>query len=140
LSRSEIARDLRRVVSLSLCDCQLIPPAAICEVPKIMPPVLTAWRPLRCFAVDAGNAPSHDIIVSHAIVLLTLASWVGCFWLGFEIGKGRSEQQRKIDVDDLERRFRIVTGEVVAAPSGVPPEEVDSTDGDKPHRHAAFGA
>jgi hypothetical protein len=55
--------------------------------------------------------------VTSSIVVLTFASWVGCFWLGFQIGKGRSEQRRKIDVDDLERRFRIVTGEAAEAPS-----------------------
>lgn len=41
-------------------------------------------------------------------VILTLASWGACFWLGFEIGQGRSEQRRQADIDELERRFKIV--------------------------------
>lgn len=78
--------------------------------------------------------------MSHAIVILIFASWVGCFWLGFQIGKGRSEHRRKIDVDDLERRFRIVTGEAVETPGGIPAAHLDSIGGEKPHGHAAVGA
>jgi hypothetical protein len=56
--------------------------------------------------------------VSDSIVVVIFASWVGCFWLGFQIGKGRSEQRRKAEVDDLERRFRIVDCEAVNMPRG----------------------
>lgn len=49
-------------------------------------------------------------------LILTLASWAGCLWLGFQIGKGRSEQQRKADIDALERRFKIVDCKVVETP------------------------
>jgi len=40
--------------------------------------------------------------------ILTLASCGACFWLGFQIGQGWSEQRRKADIDELERRFKIV--------------------------------
>jgi len=46
-------------------------------------------------------------------VIVTLASCAACFWLGFEIGTGRSELRRKADVDELERRFKIVDCKVV---------------------------
>jgi hypothetical protein len=50
------------------------------------------------------------------MVVLTLASWAGCFWLGFQIGKGRSEQRRKSEVVELERRFNIVSCQAVETP------------------------
>jgi hypothetical protein len=56
------------------------------------------------------------VVMDHSVMLLTLASWIGCFWLGFQFGKGRSEQRRKHDVEDLERRFRIVEAEATNAP------------------------
>jgi hypothetical protein len=46
-------------------------------------------------------------------VILALASCAACFWLGFEIGTGRSELRHKADVDELERRFKIVDCKVV---------------------------
>ena len=46
-------------------------------------------------------------------VILTLASCAACFWLGFEIGTGRTELRRKADVDELERRFKIIDCKVV---------------------------
>ena len=46
-------------------------------------------------------------------VIVTLASCAACFWLGFEIGTGRSELRRKADVDELERRFKIIDCKVV---------------------------
>ena len=45
------------------------------------------------------------------IVMFLLASWLGCFWLGLQIGVGRSDQRRKREVAELERRFRILEGE-----------------------------
>lgn len=53
---------------------------------------------------------------NFSYVVLTLASWTGCFWLGFQIGKGQSEVRRKSEVEDLERRFKIVNGDVVETP------------------------
>ncbi len=44
--------------------------------------------------------------------MLTFASLVACFWLGFQIGNVRSELQRKADVDELERRYKIINGTV----------------------------
>lgn len=41
-------------------------------------------------------------------VILTLASCAGCFWLGLQVGDIRSELRRKADVDELERRFKII--------------------------------
>lgn len=49
--------------------------------------------------------------MGHLIVLSTLASCAGCFWLGFQIGRGTSELRRKREVEDLERRFKIVNSE-----------------------------
>ena len=54
------------------------------------------------------SAPVRDVI-------LTLVSWIGCFWLGLQIGRGLSDQRRKADVDELERRFKIVDCKVVEA-------------------------
>lgn len=51
--------------------------------------------------------------VSHSILLVTLVSWIGCFWLGFQLGRGRSEQRRKLEMKDFERRFKILNGEAV---------------------------
>jgi hypothetical protein len=48
--------------------------------------------------------------------LLLIASWVGYFWLGLQIGKGQSEYRRKREVEDLERRFRVVNSEAVEVP------------------------
>ena len=44
------------------------------------------------------------------VVMFLLASWLGCFWLGLQIGSGRSDQRRKRDVAELERRFKIIDG------------------------------
>jgi hypothetical protein len=49
-------------------------------------------------------------------VILTLASWAGCLWLGFQIGTVRSEQRHRADVGELERRFKIVDCKVVETP------------------------
>ena len=54
--------------------------------------------------------------VSYWIPVLTFASWAGCFWLGFQIGMALSELRRKLEVEDLERRFKIVNGEAVEIP------------------------
>ncbi len=54
--------------------------------------------------------------MSNSIFVLILATWVGNFWLGFQIGKGQSEYWRKRELEDLERRFRIVNTYVVEAP------------------------
>jgi len=48
--------------------------------------------------------------MSTLIFVLTLLSWACCLWLGFQIGKGRSDVRRKLEVADLERRFKIVNG------------------------------
>lgn len=53
------------------------------------------------------SAPMASVIV----VMFLLASWLGCFWLGLQIGIGRSDQRRKREVAELERRFRILDGE-----------------------------
>jgi hypothetical protein len=46
-------------------------------------------------------------------VILTIASWAACFWLGFQTAASRSELRRKADVDALERRYKIVDCKVV---------------------------
>jgi hypothetical protein len=43
-------------------------------------------------------------------LMLTLASFAACFWLGFQIGNVRAELQRKADIDELERRYKIING------------------------------
>ncbi|MGC1776901.1 MAG: hypothetical protein WBB34_03080 [Xanthobacteraceae bacterium] len=54
--------------------------------------------------------------VCGSVIVLTLASWTGCFWLGFQFGRGRSAFSYKQEVADLERRFKIVSCETVEAP------------------------
>jgi hypothetical protein len=51
--------------------------------------------------------------VSETILIVMLASWACCLWLGFQIGRGRSEQRSKHEFEDFERRFKIVNGEAV---------------------------
>ena len=51
--------------------------------------------------------------MSVVIVMVLLASWLGCFWLGMQIGTGRSDQRRRREVAELERRFKILDGEAV---------------------------
>jgi hypothetical protein len=53
-------------------------------------------------------------------VILTLASCAACFWLGLEVGTARSELRRKADVDELERRYKIVDCKVVETPGARP--------------------
>ena len=48
--------------------------------------------------------------------IFLVASWVGYFWLGLQIGKGQSEYRHKQEVEDLEHRFRVVSGEAVEVP------------------------
>jgi hypothetical protein len=43
-------------------------------------------------------------------LMLTLASLAACFWLGFQIGSVRAELQRRADIDELERRYKIING------------------------------
>jgi len=50
-------------------------------------------------------------------LILTIASWVACFWLGFQTAASRSELRRKTDVDALERRYKIVDCKVVESVS-----------------------
>lgn len=45
------------------------------------------------------------------VIMFLLASWLGCFWLGMQIGSGRSDQRRKREIAELEQRFRILDGE-----------------------------
>ena len=45
------------------------------------------------------------------VVMFLLASWLGCFWLGMQIGSGCSDQRRMREVAELERRFKILDGE-----------------------------
>jgi hypothetical protein len=59
---------------------------------------------------------AHYRRMSRSIFALMLASWVGYFWLGYQLGKGCSDIGRKRDNEDLERRYKIVTSEVVEAP------------------------
>lgn len=47
-------------------------------------------------------------------VMFLLASWLGCFWLGMQIGSGRSDQRRKREVAELERRFKVLDGEAIS--------------------------
>ena len=47
------------------------------------------------------------------VVMFLLASWLGCFWLGMQIGSGRSDQRRKREIAELERRFKVLDGEAV---------------------------
>ncbi|GEM_PF-4472849 len=47
------------------------------------------------------------------VVMFLLASWLGCFWLGLQIGNGRSDQRRKREIAELERRFKVLDGEAV---------------------------
>lgn len=54
-----------------------------------------------------------NVAMSELIVMFLLASWLGCFWLGLQIGTGRSDQRRKHEVAELERRFKILDGEAV---------------------------
>jgi hypothetical protein len=56
-------------------------------------------------------------------VILTIASWAACLWLGFQIGASRSELRRRADVAALELRYKIVDCKVVG---GVSPESVDA--------------
>ncbi|MGB7035399.1 MAG: hypothetical protein WBD71_07720 [Xanthobacteraceae bacterium] len=56
--------------------------------------------------------------VCGSVVVLMLASWTGCFWLGFQFGRGRSEFGYKHEVADLKRRFKIVDCEPFEAPAG----------------------
>ena len=74
---------------------------------------VAAWLPLLRFAFDeiAWRAQYYSMNPSELIVLLT--SWVGCFWLGYQLGKGCSDIGRKQDNDDLERRYKILTVEPV---------------------------
>jgi hypothetical protein len=46
-------------------------------------------------------------------VILMIASWAACLWLGFQIGVSRSDLRRKADVDALERRYKIVDCKIV---------------------------
>jgi hypothetical protein len=54
--------------------------------------------------------------MSYSMLILLIASWVGYFWLGLQIGKGQSEYRRKQEVEDLERRFQVVSSEAVEVP------------------------
>jgi hypothetical protein len=56
-------------------------------------------------------------------VILMIASWAACLWLGFQIGASRSELQHKADVNELERRYKIVDCKIVKNPG---PERVDA--------------
>lgn len=47
------------------------------------------------------------------VVMFLLASWLGCFWLGMQIGNGRSDQRRKREIAELERRFKVLDGQAV---------------------------
>jgi len=60
------------------------------------------------------------LVVSGFVPIFTLVSWIACFWLGFQFGKGRSEQQRRLEVEDLERRFKIVDAEAAQESSADP--------------------
>jgi hypothetical protein len=51
--------------------------------------------------------------MSIIVVMLLLASWLGCFWLGVQIGTGRSDQRRKREIAELEHRFKVLDGEAV---------------------------
>jgi uncharacterized membrane protein YciS (DUF1049 family) len=63
------------------------------------------------------STPAAQTRISAAmatlVVMFLLASWLGCFWLGLQVGSGRSDQRRKRDVAELERRFKVLDGEAV---------------------------
>jgi hypothetical protein len=59
------------------------------------------------------SASVSDFILTP---VLTLGSWIACFWLGLQIGNVRSELRRKADVDELERRYKIVDCKAVETP------------------------
>jgi len=48
---------------------------------------------------------------------LTLASLAACFWLGYQLGTGQAKKRRRREVEDFERRFKIVNGEAVEVPN-----------------------
>jgi hypothetical protein len=52
-------------------------------------------------------------MASVIVVMFLLASWLGCFWLGMQIGNGRSDQRRQREIAELERRFKVLDGEAV---------------------------
>lgn len=51
--------------------------------------------------------------MSLVIVMILLASWLGCFWLGLQVGGGRSDQRRAREIAELERRFKVLDGEAI---------------------------
>lgn len=51
--------------------------------------------------------------MTNCILVLTLASWAACFWVGYQIGMDLSEQKRRLEVAELERRFKIMDREAV---------------------------
>jgi hypothetical protein len=63
-------------------------------------------------STPAARARISAVMATVAVMFL-LASWVGCFWLGLQIGNGRSDQRRRRELADLERRFKILDGEAV---------------------------
>jgi hypothetical protein len=58
------------------------------------------------------STPAAQTRISAAmatlVVMFLLASW-----LGLQVGSGRSDQRRKRDVAELERRFKVLDGEAV---------------------------
>jgi hypothetical protein len=75
---------------------------------KTAEPVLELWRPWCRFGLERTAA--RGVRLSMSDLLLTLASLAACFWLGFQIGNVRAELQRKADIDELERRYKIING------------------------------
>jgi len=51
-------------------------------------------------------------LMETLVVMFLLASWLGCFWLGLQVGNGRANQRRKREIAELERRFKVMDGEV----------------------------
>ena len=55
-----------------------------------------------------------SVAMATVVVMFLLASWLGCFWLGLQVGSGRSDQRRKREVAELERRFKVLDGEAIS--------------------------
>jgi hypothetical protein len=75
--------------------------------------ILAGWLPLLRSAFDQIGRRALYYRMSLSVFLLMLASWVGYFWLGYQLGKGCSDIGRKQDNEDLERRYKILTVEPV---------------------------
>ncbi len=70
--------------------------------------MVSQWTP--------SNHERIGAVMSKSEFVLMLASWAGYFWLGFQFGKGWSALQRKLELEELEHRFKIVNSEAIDVP------------------------